>query len=1138
MNFVHLHCHSSHSLLDGLGNPAEWVDAAVKKGFTALALTDHGSCSAALEFYKAAKAKGIIPIVGTEFYVSDDPSYRAKKKAERPPRFHLTVLAKNWDGLKSIFKQLSTAHRQFYYKPLLSLEQALEFQNCVVMSACAVGLLAHPQYEKLIPRFQAAYGDDFYIEIMPHWLEVQKIVNERAVKICNATGIRPVATNDCHYPNVEDTLAHDILLAIQTNRRPDDTKMFSFIHGDEPLDGLYLKDGKEMLHSFKPWVHEGIMDLKFLTSAFMSTVEIAGKCSGLEIPKMEFSLPVIPALRGIEGLTPAMESKYLLDRVLEGWKKRLPSHVDVSVYQNRLQHELKVISKIGAIRYFLIVWDSIREAKEQGILCGFGRGSAGGSLVAYLLGIVGLDPLKYELYFERFLREDRIDMPDIDLDFAGKDRERIIQYIRDSYGEQNVSQISTSTIMHGKTAFRDVARVFGVDYPTINELSKRIDNDLSLQENFEKDSILAQFALGHPDVVRYAKRLDGQLRAKGIHAGGVLISKDGFDHRGVLEYREKAMSINWTMDEIEHFGLLKVDFLGLNNLSVLNDTSKLVKERTGKEIDYFNIVPDDPNVLKLFSDGHTAGFFQFESTGITGLCQRLAPINDFKTLVHINALYRPGPLDSGMVESYVRRYRKEEAITHNHPKEVDITEETLGLPIFQEQIMAYFVRLAGYSWPEADNMRKIIAKSKGVTKLEESRLDFVKGCAKASDIKPDVANEIYDRIVTFGAYGFNKSHAADYSLISYLTAYAKYHYPTEFMCSLLRSVTNEADQTAKYIKEVRRLGKSILSPDINLSEDTFSVVGDAILVGFSSVKGLGPAAAKQIQDVCKKKGRFESFADFLEKTDRRTVNKRVVTALAKAGAFTSICHNTKWIIDWYSHLTGTAKMVAEVPHPGTYADFDERTKDSLKIETVPGVFCGDDIEIHANMEIDKPVLEMLQGQIRECDQCELHNPSGTGAVPFHFGRDNKILLVSQKIDGREEMAGKPLAGRIGAMVEEIFKKRLDLTPGKFLKATIFQCRPKGDKLSKEVMEKCECAKIWLDKLIRATKPEVIFAMGGAAHTFFTGKTFGVNSANATSLWLPEYQCLVVFAISPGQILYDSSKAEMFEAAVDKLKEYL
>lgn len=1137
MNFVHLHCHSSHSLLDGLGNPNEWVIAAKSKNMKALALTDHGSCSAAFEFYKAAKREGIVPIVGTEFYITDDPASRpAKGEKKRPPRYHLTVLAKNWTGLKSIFAQLSLANHQFYYKPLLSFEQCQNFTDCVVMSACAVGVCSHPNYENLIRQFHKTYGDDFYIEIMPHPLLIQKTVNERAVLLCRKYGISPVATNDCHYPKVEDTLTHDMLLAIQTNRKPGDEKYFSFLEGDEPLDGLYLKSTIEMIHSFSPWVKENVFDSAFVVKAIKNTNEIAEKCSSLEIPNLHFSLPMIPGLRD----SSTEEVKYLLQQIQTGWKRLIPDSVDQKIYQERLFHELRVISKIGAIRYFLIVWDIIREAKEQGILCGFGRGSAGGSLVAYLLGIVGLDPIQYELYFERFLREDRIDMPDIDLDFAGKDRDKIIQYIRDSYGDENVSHISTSSYMHGKTAFRDVARVFGIPYPVINELSKRIDNDLPLHENFESDPILGEFAIKNPQIVRHAARLDGQLRSKGLHAGGVIISEDGFTHRGVLEYRQKATTINWHMDEVENFGLLKVDILGLNNLSVLNDTALLVQKRTGKKVNYFDIKPDNPEVLKQFSDGFTAGFFQFESNGISSLCKRLAPIEKFETLIHINALYRPGPLDSGMVESYVRRYRKEEGITYNHPKETEVAEQTLGLPIFQEQIMAYFVRLAGFSWPEADNMRKIIAKSKGIEKLEENRPVFVNGCHKTSGIAEETANVLYDQIVKFGKYGFNKSHAADYSLIAYLTAWAKYHYPVEFMCSLLRSVTDETDQTAKYIEEARRLKIDILPPDINKSENTFSVAGEAILTGFASIKGVGPTSAMKVQDARNEAGRFESFQHFLDLTDRRSVNKKTVEALARAGAFRSICHNTKWIIDCYPALIKSARAAAEAPHPGEYSDFDSRTKDSMKIEAVPGVFSGDDIEVFARMEIDKPVLEMLQEQIRECNKCELFNPKGSGPIPFDFGRDNRILVVSQKISAQEQAVDKPLAGKMGAKVNEIFRERLDLTPGKFLKTTMFHCRPPGDKLEKEAMEKCKCAKLWLDKLIMATKPEVIFAMGAAAHRFFTGKSHGINDANGTTLWLPAYQSLVVFAIHPGQLFFDSTgeKEDKFIAAVDKLKDYL
>lgn len=1126
--FTHLHCHSSHSLLDGLGNPSTWVETAVKKGFKALALTDHGSCSAALEFYKAAKAAGITPIVGCEFYVADDPFYRPPK-GERMERYHLIVLAKNWRGLQSIFKQLTIANEQMYYRPLLSIDQIFKFEDCILTSACAAGLLKHPNYTHIIAKMKATYGIDFYLEIQPHWIDVQFEINNRAFSLSRLFDIKPVVANDAHYPREEDTLTHDVLLAIQTNANINDEGRFSFLNGD--MAGLYLKTQSEMIHSFKPWIDGGYFDLEFLHAAFVSTQEIVYKCSNLDIPKLDFALPPL-VTHEVED-----EASFLVKLCNEGWKTKIAGRgLDEATYLKRLKHELGVVSKIGAIRYFLLGWDVINYAKKSKILCGFGRGSAGGSLIAYLLGITALDPIKHELYFERFLREDRIDMPDIDFDFAGDDRDKVIKYVKETYGEQNVCQISTSTVMHGKSAFRDVARVFSIPILQVNEISKKIDKDLNLEENFASGE-LAAFAETHPLIVKHAIRLDGQLRSKGIHAGGVVLSEDGFTYRGVLEKRKAASAINWHMGEVEHFGLLKFDFLGLSNLSVLGDTATLVRERTGIAIDYFSIEPNDAGVLKQFSDGHTAGFFQFESPGITGVCQKLAPIQTFETLVHINALYRPGPLDSGMVDSYVNRYHKKEEVSYLHEAETKITEQTLGLPIFQEQIMRQFVDLAGFTWPEADNMRKIISKSKGAALLEEKRKTFIDGCARTVGMAETVANTIYDNIVKFGRYGFNKAHAACYSYISYLTAWAKHYYPVEFMTALLRSVVSEAETTEKYIKEAERLGIKIEGPNINLSDTNWSAVGDRIVAGFASVKGVGSIAGEKIV-VSRGRESFVSFEDFIKRTERRAVNKRVVESIAYAGGFESLVPNTKWIIDNYPmFVTHEGSPPEHVLVPST--DYDETEKYSQKAEYAPGVFSSSTIEIVADMTIDDDILTMLSGEHLTCQACPLATKDNH-PVPWKWSTRNKVMMLGQFPNAGEEGKGEPFFGKAYTKMWQILKEEADITPGKVFQGHIFSCRPVSGRLQKEILDGCICPSLWLPKLVTACSPNVILAMGNAAAAAFTGQSSGIMKLNATSIWHGKYRAMVVFCITPGMMIYDESgeKEEMFREAIRKLKQYL
>jgi DNA polymerase-3 subunit alpha len=1126
MAFTQLHCHCHHSTLDGLGSPQVWVEAAKRKGFQALGITDHGSVSAAFEFYKAAKAAGIVPVIGCEFYVTDDPAYRPAKTDPKMVRYHLIVFAKNWTGLKSIFKQLTLANEQMYYRPLLSVDQIYDFKDCVITTACCGGIISHPEAAKIVALLKHTYNDDLYVEIQPHWIEAQFPANRRAVAMSKMLGIKPVVANDAHYPNAEDADTHDVLLSIQTNAKLSDPERFSFLKSG--MDSLYLRTQSEMIQAFKPWVKAGHFDLEFLCAAFESTQEIVDKCSGLEMPALGYALPPLPS--------PEIENEraHLAKLCMDGWKAKIAGNgLDEKAYLTRLKHELAVVSKIGAIRYFLLGWDVIDYAKRKGILCGFGRGSVGGSLIAYLLGIVALDPIKYDLYFERFLREDRIDMPDIDFDFSGTDRDEIIKYVKTQYGTENVCQISTTGLLHGKSAFRDVARVFGTPITQVNEISKAIDNDESLEENFTHGS-LAEFAAAYPDLVRHAVRLDGQLRSKGTHAGGIVLSKDGFSNRGVLEKRKDAVVINWNMQEAEHFGLLKFDFLALNTLSVLNDVARMVKERTGRIIDYFAIDPGDKAVLKQYSEGHTMGLFQFEAAGITGLCKKLSPITTFETVVQINALFRPGPLDAGMVDRYVARYHGKEAVEYHHPKETNITEQTLGLPLFQEQVMRLFVDLGGFTWPEADSMRKIIAKSKGETLLEEKRVTFTEGCEKAG-ISPTTANEIYDGIVKFGRYGFNRSHSTSYSFISFLTAWAKYYFPVEFMAALLRSVTAEAETTERYIAEAERLGVKIEGPNINISESNWTIFGDRVFAGFASMKGIGDAAAKKIA-AARGKIPFSSFDDFLARTDRRTINKRVVEAIAYAGGFVSLLPNTKWIVDHYPILA--AGKTPDVG-PDRYPDYDEAEKHSQRAEFAPGVFSASSIEITAKMEIDDDIITLVSGEQQACIACPLASKA-TPPVPWKWSSRSKVLMLGQFPNNAESSVGTPFSGRSYTKMWEILKEVAGLTPGKVFQAHMFACQPPTGRLSTEIMETCTCPNLWLPKIVAATSPSVILAFGNAAVAVFTGKTSGIMKLNATSFWSAKYRAMVVFCITPGMMAFDDSgeKEGLFRTAIQKLTNYI
>lgn len=1116
-SFTHLHCHSSHSLLDGLGNPNRWVKEAKRLGFQALALTDHASVSGIYDLFKTAKAEKITPIAGCEFYCTDDPERRAKKGQDRE-FYHLTVLAKNYNGLCSIFQQLTKANQQFYYKPLLSTEQIHDFKDCVVMTACALGVLKpeHKNFAARISMLKDVYDKDLYVEIQPHDFEIQAEVNRRAHIVCEMFDLKPVATNDCHYPTQEDTETQDVLMAVATNSSLSDPKRFSFLASG--TRGLYLKTLKEMIDTFKPQLVAGVITPAFLSSAILSTCEIVEKCSGWDLPKLPYSIPPI-----FED-----EEKTLTDLCMKRWDQVIKGKVrNVRPYIDRLKNELGVITKIpGVTRYFLLVYDIVSQAKARDILCGFGRGSVGGSLVAYLMGITNVDPVENELYFERFLRADRIDMPDIDLDFGAADREVVLKYIEEKYGAGNISRISTATEMHGKLAFRDVCRVHDIPMTTVNFLSSRINNDLTFEENCARDHDLAEFRAKHPEIIHHASRLDGQIRAKGVHAAGVIINEGGFGTRGVLERRKDGVAVNWTMDETDQFGLLKVDILGLTNLSVLKDMVRLVKQRIDIDIDLHSIQATDLDVFKQFSEGHTAGFFQFESTGITRLCQELAPIKTFEELVHINALYRPGPLDSGMVESYKRRKRLEEAIEYRHPKETEITGQTLGLPIFQEQIMAICVKLAGFSWPEADNVRKAIAKSKGIEAVEAYRVKFVEGCRTATpDLDPKTAEAMFDQIAKFGRYSFNKSHSACYSYIAYLTAWAKLHYPREFMAALLSSVTDEAEQTKNYRYECDRLGIEIELPEMNASEVGFSIEGSNIIPGFSSIKGVGDRAAQAIIE-SRKGGKFVSIEDFMARTPRRTVNKRIVFALAYAGVFRNAkpYRSVKWIVENYEILVA-GKAPKEV-----HDEFDKKLIDTERMKYLPGLYGTEEIECSLKLAIDSDIMEGLRDEIQKCKNCAL-NKEDMPPAPFAYSTKSRILIVYDF----------PPRNDVTKRVEGLFRDVLGITPGRLLKANLFNCRPEYGRLPKDVKAKWECPKKHLEPLIKATAPEVILVMGNTVMEYFTGKDGGITKLNATMEWSPRYNAMLVFAVSPGS-MFQSGKEEtnedLFKDALRKVGEYL
>jgi DNA polymerase-3 subunit alpha len=1088
--FIHLHAHMSHSILDGLGTPARWVKEAKGKGMSALAVTDHASVSACVEFVKAAKEEEIKPIVGCEFYFVKDSL--EKKKG----RNHVTVISKNWNGLCSLMKQLTKANlpEQFYYKPRLGIDDLFNFEDCIIMTGCAVGILSRPDAVDLCGNLHDQYGEDFYIEIMPHKDEMQYKANTVAYSIASTMNIPLVATNDCHYPLDEDKMNHEILLAVQTHSKWSSDKRFKF-----GFYGLHLRDKNEMFKAFATQ-DEKFPDSRLLAQAFQNTHRIAEKVD-LEIPTLEVKMPKI-----FED-----EDKKLMEICTEGWKERvspLPKS-DHKKYKERFVHEMKLIKELGFVRYFLTVWDIVNFCHRQDIFVGPGRGSVGGSLVAYLMGLHQVDPIKLKLYFERFINPDRIDYPDIDLDFQHDRRDEVFKYVSKKYGKENVAHISTSQIMQRKMALRDVSRVFDIKPNAINYISKQVDNDIPLEEQTESNTDLKQFHKEHPEILGIAEKLNGQIRTKGVHPAGVIISQGGFDNRAVLELRSGTLTVNWNMNEVEQFGLIKIDILGLNNLTILANAAKNVWERKGEKVVYKEIVPNDPKVFEVFSKGHTTGVFQFEGGGITSVLKKLSPIEDFETIIHVNALYRPGPMGAGILDDYIdRKHGTYPRYLHKIQKE--ITQETFGCLIFQEQIMEVFHRIAGFTISEADTVRKIMGKSLGEKEFDKHRDHFVSGC-KANGIDSMLAEELFNDLANFSKYAFNRSHAAFYSLIAYWTAYMKVYHPNEFMEALLSAKLGSDEATmTKVIEECRRLGIPVKTPDINKSGTRYTLVGDTIYTGLAQIKQVGEKAANAII-AAREKG-FTDIWDLLSKVERRKVNSGVIKNLILAGAFEELHaeEGNRALLENIDTILKGKKDLKEYP------EWDKKELLKKKASVLKGVFTVAMDDVKMKMKNPGKEIKTLKDELRKCTACQLTATQTKGPVPPEYTRNSKLFVVTEAPGQNEDRLSRPQIGQAGKKNMEYIMEFLGLKRSQLYITNVYNCWPgKGNKLPKDLENTCW---EWLEKQLRIMQPTVILAQGNTPLQFFTGKTAGIQSLSGSYEYSAKYNAVVVFSVHPGSTL--------------------
>ncbi len=935
MAFTHLHVHSEYSLLDGSAKIKDIISKVKELGMDSVAITDHGVMYGVMDFYKEARNNGIKPIIGCEVYVSigsrfDKTPQRGRDDSSR--YYHLILLAENNTGYRNLIKIVSTGFVDgFYYKPRVDYETLTKYhEGIIASSACLAGevsnYLSKNMYEdavKAAKRYESIFGKgNFFLELQDHGIPMQKTVNMGLMQMSKELEIPLICTNDSHYINAEDAEAHDILLCLQTDKKVTDTDRMRYLGGQ-----YYIKSEEEMRALFP-----------YATEALENTHKIAQRCN----VEIEMGVTKIPRYD-----VPGNESSWdYLNRLCdEGLVKRYGTKeeykntkLSYDELRKRLIYELSVISQMGFVDYFLIVWDFINYAKNKGIAVGPGRGSAAGSLVSYTLGITDIDPIKYDLLFERFLNPERVTMPDIDVDFCYVRRSEVIDYVIQKYGSERVAQIVTFGTLLARGVVRDVGRVLDMPYNQVDRIAKLIPqiHDITLDKALSMSKELKFLYDTDEEVHRLidlSKRLEGIPRHTSIHAAGVLISPKAVDEYVPLSRSSEGnITTQYIMTTLEELGLLKMDFLGLRTLTVIQNACKLIARKTGEMPDMLKIDYNDKNVMKMLSEGKTGGVFQLESEGMTKFMKMLKP-ETLEDIIAGIALYRPGPMD--FIPKYLEGKNNKSKVTYDCPELEPILKPTYGCIVYQEQVMQIVQALAGYTLGRSDVLRRAMSKKKASV-MEKERASFVygneaenvPGCIK-NGIPEDVANKIYDEMTDFASYAFNKSHAAAYAYVSFQTAYLKCYYPKEFMAALMTSVIDNPEKVAVYVSQCRALGIGILPPSINYGEAEFIVEGDSIRYGLLALKSIGRNVVFAILDERKRGGLFKSFRDFVERMPERDLTKRAVENFIKAGALDGLGANRRQLMSVYMGLMDSVSDERKHGMPGQLSLFGDAFSDAV-----------------------------------------------------------------------------------------------------------------------------------------------------------------------------------------------------------------
>ena len=933
MNFVHLHVHTEYSLLDGSNKIKEYVARVKELGMNSAAITDHGVMYGVIDFYREARAQGIKPILGCEVYVAPGSRFDKEAAGGEDRYYHLVLLAENNQGYQNLMKIVSTGFVEgFYYKPRVDKEVLRKYHEGIICtSACLAGevqkYIQRGMYEEACrsaKEYEEIFGKgNFFLELQDHGLPEQKQVNQALLRMSRELGIELVATNDIHYTYAEDVKPHDILLCLQTGKRLSDEDRMRYEGGQ-----YYVKSPEEMARLFP-----------YALQALENTQKIADRCN----VEIEFGVTKLPKYDVPEGYT---SWEYLNKMCWDGFAERYPD--DDGHLKDQLTYELSIIQKMGYVDYFLIVWDFIKYARDHGIAVGPGRGSAAGSLVSYTLGITNIDPAKYQLLFERFLNPERVSMPDIDVDFCFERRQEVIDYVVRKYGKDRVAQIVTFGTLAARGVLRDVGRVMDLPYAFVDSIAKMVPQELNitldkaLQMNPEFRN-LYETNEQVKELVDMSKRLEGLPRHTSMHAAGVVISQKAVDEYVPLSRAsDGSVTTQFTMTTLEELGLLKMDFLGLRTLTVIQNAVQMAEKSSGAKIDIDHIDYDDKAVLDSLGTGKTDGVFQLESTGMKNFMKELKP-QSLEDIIAGISLYRPGPMD--FIPQYIRGKNNPDSITYDCPELESILEPTYGCIVYQEQVMQIVQKLAGYTLGRADLVRRAMSKKKAAVMQQErqnfvygNEAEHVPGCI-SNGIPEKVANKIYDDMIDFAKYAFNKSHAAAYAVVAYQTAWLKYYYPVEFMAALMTSVIDNSTKVSEYILVCRQMGIQILAPDINESVGVFSVSDGAIRYGLNAIKSVGKPVIEELIRERETGGPFKDLADFIDRTSGKEVNKRTVENFIKAGAFDSFGANRRQMMMIYGQMMDDVAQKKKKDFAGQMSLFDfaaEEDKASFKVK-IPNV---------------------------------------------------------------------------------------------------------------------------------------------------------------------------------------------------------